>query len=91
MGNLLYRARFSWDHRWTPGQMSAYVDGELGSSGRLRLERHVSECKECRLILAGLRETLDALHRLPAPAGDSDPKRIAVAVRLRLREPPAPD
>ena len=91
MGSLLYRARFSWDHRWTPGQMSAYVDGELGSSRRLRLERHVSECEECRLILAGLRETLDALHRLPAPSGDSEPKRIAAAVRLRLREPPAPD
>ena len=71
--------------------MSAYVDGELGSGRRLRLERHVSECEECRLILAGLRETLNALHRLPAPAGDSGPTEIAAAVRLRLREPPARD
>jgi anti-sigma factor RsiW len=91
MGSLFYRARFGWDHRRTPGRMSAYVDGELGSGRRLRLERHVGECEECRLILAGLRETLNALHRLAAPSGNSEPNMIAAAVRLRLREPPAPD
>ena len=91
MGSLFYRARFSWEHRWTPGRMSAYVDGELGSGRRRRLERHVGECEECRLMLAGLREMLDALHRLPAPTGDSEPNRLAAAVRLRLREPPARD
>jgi len=91
MGNPFYRARFVWDHRCTPGRMSAYVDGELGSRGRLRLERHVGECEECRRVLAGLRETLDALRRMPAPSGNSEPDRIAAAVRLRLREPPPGD
>ena len=91
MGSLFYRARFSWDHRWTPGRMSAYVDGELASSRRLRLERHVSECEQCRLLLAGLRETVNALHRLPVPSRHSEPNQIAATVRLRLREPPAPD
>jgi len=91
MGSFFYRARFSWDHRWTPARMSAYVDAELGSGSRRRLERHVSECEDCRRLLAGLRETLNALHRLPAPSGDSEPNHTATAVRLRLREPPAPD
>jgi anti-sigma factor RsiW len=91
MGSLFYRARFSWDHGWMPGRMSAYVDGEMGARGRLRLERHVGECEECRLMLAGLREMLDALHRLPAASGDSRPNQTAAAVRLRLREPPARD
>jgi anti-sigma factor RsiW len=99
MASLFYRARFSWDHRWTPGHMSAYVDGELGSGGRLRLERHVSECEQCRRILAALRETLNALRRRPAPPADSKPKpsgeskpnQIVAAVRLRLREPPPED
>jgi anti-sigma factor RsiW len=90
MGNLFCGARFVWDHRWTPGRMSASVDGELGSRRRLRLERHVEECEECRLVLAGLREMLEALHRLPAPSG-TEPYRLAAAVRLRLREPPAGD
>ncbi len=91
MASLLYRARFSLDHRWTPGHMSAYVDGELRSSRRLRLERHVSECEQCRRILAALRETLNALHRLPVPTADSEPNRIVTAVRRRLREPPSRD
>lgn len=91
MGSLLYRARFSWEHRWTPGHLSAYVDGELGPAWRRRLERHVSECAECRLLLAGLRETLDGLHRLPASPDSTQPSQIVAAVRLRLREPPAPD
>lgn len=91
MGSLFYRARFSWEHRWTPGHVSAYVDGELGSRGRLRLERHVGECEECRLLLVGLREMLDALRRLPAPSGVGEPDRLAAAVRARLREPPASD
>jgi hypothetical protein len=33
---------------------------------------------------------LDALHRLPAPSG-TEPSRLAAAVQLRLREPPARD
>jgi anti-sigma factor RsiW len=88
MGSLFYRVRLRWDHRRTPGQMSVYLDGELASGGRLRFERHVGECAECRRTLAGLREMLDALHRLPAPAGDSDAARIAAAVRDRLPGPP---
>ncbi len=99
MASLFYRARFSWDHRWTPGHLSAYVDGDLGSGRRLRLERHVRECEQCRRILAALRETLNALHRMPAPPGNSEPKpsgasrpnQIAAAVRLRLGEPPPED
>lgn len=91
MGSLFYRTRFRWDHRWTPAHMSAYVDGELRSRERLRLEHHVRECKECQLTLAGLRDVLDALQRLPAPSRNREANQITRSVRLRLREPPAPD
>jgi anti-sigma factor RsiW len=87
MSNLVHRVRFVSDHRWAAPRMSAYVDGELMPSGRLRLERHVGECKECRRLLAALREMLDALHRLPAPV-NPDPNRLATTVRGRLHEPP---
>ncbi|HUO70099.1 MAG TPA: zf-HC2 domain-containing protein [Solirubrobacteraceae bacterium] len=89
MGSLIYRARFRSDHRWTPRHLSDYLDGDLASGGRVRLERHVGECEECRLLLAGLRDMLDALHRLPAPSGGSDSLALAASVRRRLREPPA--
>jgi anti-sigma factor RsiW len=91
MSSLSYRVRFSRDHRWTAGHMSAYVDGEMRSRSRRRVERHVGECKQCRRLLAGFRELLDGLQRLPAPSAHSEPSRIAASVQLRLREPPAAD
>ncbi|HEX4009440.1 MAG TPA: anti-sigma factor [Solirubrobacteraceae bacterium] len=87
MASLSYRARFSWDHRWLPGHASEYLDGELTPRGRLRVERHVRDCEECRRLLAGLRGVLDGLRRLPAPVGGADPRQIAASVRRRLHEP----
>jgi anti-sigma factor RsiW len=87
MSNFVQRARFLLDHRWAPERMSAYLDGELPANGRTRLERHVGQCADCRGLFAGLRATLDALQRLPAPSGGADALLIAGAVRVRLREP----
>jgi anti-sigma factor RsiW len=89
MSEFLSRARFARDHRWAPGRMSAYLDGELAPSHRVRMERHVSECVECRRLLAGLHQVVGWLHRLPAPGGGADALQVAAAVRLRLKEPPA--
>jgi anti-sigma factor RsiW len=89
VSEFLDRARFDRDHRWAPGQMSDYLDGELASSPRARMERHGQVCPECRRLLAGLRRMLAALHRLPPPADGADALRIAASVRLRLGEPPA--
>jgi anti-sigma factor RsiW len=69
--------------------MSDYLDGELASTGRTRMDRHVGECEECRRVLAGLRAMLDQLQRLPGRGGEVDAVQIATAVRARLREPPA--
>jgi anti-sigma factor RsiW len=67
--------------------MSEYLDGDLASSGRERVERHVGECHDCRTVLGELRLMIERLGRLPSPdAGGA--VRITAAVRLRLREPP---
>ena len=71
MGNLFYRAHCVWDHRWTPGRMAAYVDGELGSRRRVRLERHVEESGEFRRCWRAFARWLEALHPLPAPSGSA--------------------
>ncbi|HEY1592573.1 MAG TPA: zf-HC2 domain-containing protein [Solirubrobacteraceae bacterium] len=84
MSGFLHRLRFRRDHRWAPGQMSGYVDGELAHAPRARIEHHLGECAECRRLLAGLRRTLDALHRLPAPSGGVDAAALATSVRVRL-------
>jgi anti-sigma factor RsiW len=91
MGELAHQARFGRDHRWAPGRMSAYLDGELTSSRRARLERHTGECEQCRRWLTSLGELLSVLDRLPSPADGSGALQLAASVRVRLPDPPPPD
>jgi anti-sigma factor RsiW len=84
------RERFELDHRWAPEQMSPLLDGELAVAARERLARHLSECDECRRVLAGLRALLGALGGLAGSRGEADSIKIARAVRARLQEPRAP-
>jgi anti-sigma factor RsiW len=64
--------------------MSDYVDGGLAPEDRIRMERHLGECAECRRLFAGLRRIVDALQRLSAPAPGPDAVEIAASVRARL-------
>ena len=86
MSDLLDRERFRRDHRWARGRMSDYLDGELTLARRTRMEDHLGACAECRRVLAGLRRTLDVLHRSPTPSEGVDALRIARSVRGRLSE-----
>jgi anti-sigma factor RsiW len=90
MSALFPQVRFGRDHRWAPRHMSEYLDGELASSRRRRMERHAKDCPECRRHLAMLRRMLGALHRLPPPVGGADALQIAASVRRRLGEPARP-
>lgn len=89
MSGFFDRERFARDHRWAPGRMSEYLDGDLASSARARMERHIGDCEECRRLLDGLRRTLDGLHRLSGSRERVDGRKLAAAVRVRLNEPPA--
>jgi anti-sigma factor RsiW len=66
--------------------MSDYLDGELASAARRRMEGHLGECAECRRLLAGLRRTVDGLHRLAAPSPSVDALQMAASVQARLTE-----
>ncbi|MBV9425310.1 MAG: zf-HC2 domain-containing protein [Solirubrobacterales bacterium] len=90
MSTVLYRLRVRRDHRWAPGHMSAYLDGELSEPSRARIERHSSECPECRWVLKSLARTVTILRRMPAPRGQGDPRDLVIAVRSRLGERPRP-
>jgi anti-sigma factor RsiW len=81
----LHRVRFWLDHRWAPPHLSAYLDDELGSRSRRRMEHHVGDCAQCRRLLAGLRELIRVLHDVATPRG-ADAGRIAASVRLRIQE-----
>jgi anti-sigma factor RsiW len=43
--------------------MTAYLDGELASRERERLEAHLAECPHCSEYLAQIRITIDAIGR----------------------------
>jgi anti-sigma factor RsiW len=66
--------------------MSDYLDRDLRPAGHARMERHLGECAECRRLLAGLRRTIDALHRLAAPRPGAHAAQLAASVRTRLTE-----
>ena len=81
-------SNFARDHQWAPERMSDYLDGDLATSERGRMERHLGECEDCRRLLAGLRAVVDGLHRLPALGRGADALQIAASVRVRLTERP---
>lgn len=83
--NKLWRdARARRDHRWAPQRMSDYLDGELATRDRRRVERHTQECEECRGILRGLQRMVGKLRDVAAPAGRPDPRDLAARVKERI-------
>lgn len=52
------------DHRFTRTHASEYLDGELSSAGRRRIEHHTSVCPKCRTFVASLRRIVAELPRL---------------------------
>lgn len=81
MVERLRMMRFMWEHRWTQRHLSEYVDGELASGERHRIEHHVGRCPECRRVLDTLKRTLAGLMGLRE---DQD-SGIADSVIGRLR------
>jgi len=66
--------------------LSPYIDGQLSSPDRERLEGHIERCDACRCQLESLRATVDLLHRVPMVSppryftiAEAAPKRRAVA------------
>jgi len=60
------------------GSLSAYIDGELGPKLCQELEKHLSECDNCRVVLNTTRRTIELVH---SPAEKSD---LPEDVRERL-------
>ena len=77
---LLRKLRFRRDHRWTPAQLSAFLDDELGAHARRRVVRHTDDCPECGGLLRSLRRLLGAL------ASSTPPEPVAERLVLRFRE-----
>ena len=58
-----------------------YIDGVISESDRVRLERHLAECRTCEKTASALSRSLDLLHRLPS---ESPSENFNWKLRLRL-------
>lgn len=79
------RSRRGDDMRCSPETLSAYVDGELSSSTRGRVHRHVIRCAACRRELEQLQALKELLRAVPTP---SPPDRLVADItgHVRFRE-----
>ena len=60
------------------GSLSAYIDGELSPELCLELEKHLSECDNCQIVLNTTKRTIYPVH---SPIEKSD---LPADVRARL-------
>jgi anti-sigma factor RsiW len=67
--------------------MSDYIDEDLGRAVRRRLAHHLSECHECRELLASLRQVLAVLQGAVTADAHEPAPALAAAVLARLDEP----
>jgi anti-sigma factor RsiW len=59
--------------------LSPYVDGELGPELCVELERHLSDCENCQIVVDSLRKTV-YLYRVTS----DEPPTVPEDVRQRL-------
>jgi anti-sigma factor RsiW len=52
------------------GSLSDYVDGTLSEELCEEIERHVSECQNCHIVVDTLRKTISLYHESAAEAGE---------------------
>jgi anti-sigma factor RsiW len=88
MKRVLVRVRFLRDHRWVPPHASEYLDAELSSDERRRLESHLADCPECRELLHSLRALIGALATIRDDEGRLVARAVRAAVHGRLGELP---
>jgi hypothetical protein len=59
------KTKFKAEHRRIREMLSLYIDGELSSRDRARVEEHLAECDDCTWELETLRQTVDLMGQLP--------------------------
>jgi hypothetical protein len=68
-------------HRRVIEMLSVYLDGELPSRDRARVEEHLAECGDCTWELETLRQTVDLVGQLP---------KVPVPRAFTIHETPRP-
>lgn len=66
--------------------LSDYVDGELSEELCEKLERHLSHCDNCRVVVDTLRKTVELYHETAEDNNLPDEVRQRLYTRLDLKE-----
>jgi len=70
-------------------ELSNYLDGELDPALMAEVERHMSHCEECRLVVDQTRQTITLFcDAEPAPLPPDVHERLHKALAQRLRSRP---
>ncbi|HID62344.1 MAG TPA: hypothetical protein EYP49_06340 [Anaerolineae bacterium] len=75
------KAKSKAEHRRIKEMLSVYMDGELPSRDRARVEEHLAECADCTWDLETLRQTVDLVGQLP---------KVPAPRAFTIREAPRP-
>ena len=67
-------------------EVSDYIDGELAQDLCADLERHLSECPNCQVVVNTLRKTIDLYYRDGQENVLPDEVRSRLFKRLELRD-----
>ena len=49
-------------------ELSDYLDDEASAEMCAEIERHLTDCADCRVVVDTLRQTIQLYHTLPSPA-----------------------
>lgn len=65
------------------GSLSDYIDGDLGAELCREIEKHISECENCRIVVDTTRKTIDLVHT-SAEEGSALPEDVRSRLFKRL-------
>ena len=67
--------------------LTNYLDGTLDAGVRLDLEQHLSQCKDCRLVVDTTRKTIQIFCKSePVPLPEDVRERLHTALLERFRQ-----
>lgn len=84
----MLRRRRHDEHAWSQQHLSHYVEDDLSSRARRRLELHAQECPECSRGIRSMRALLRLLYGTRERSGARAPASIFERVRLEAAQTP---
>ena len=66
--------------------ISSYVDGDLSEDLCAELDKHLSECENCRIVVNTLKKTIDIVHEQADKEKTPDGVKDRLFYRLKLEQ-----